>query len=74
MGKGGKMGKIVFISSVLYGIIILLDHSKNLRANKKNWNKSYPTNIITKRSMILGIIIRVGLVIYWLFNIFKLKI
>ena len=68
------MGKIVFISSVLYGIIIFLDHSKSLRINKKDWRKSYPTNIITKRSMILGIMIRIGLVIYWLFNIFKLKI
>jgi hypothetical protein len=67
------MGKIVFISSVLYGIIILLDHSKNLRVNKKNWNKSYPTNIITKRSMILGIMIRVGLVIYWYHNFCKFK-
>jgi len=67
------MGKIVFISSVLYGLIVFLDHSKNLRVNKKNWSKSYPTNIITKRSMILGIIIRVTLVIYWFFNFLKFK-
>lgn len=67
------MGKIVFISSVLYGIIVLLDHSKNLRTNKKNWNKSYPTNIVTKRAMVLGIMMRIGLVIYWFANVIKFK-
>jgi hypothetical protein len=66
------MGKIVFISSVLYGIIVFLDHAKSIRVNKKNWSKSYPTNIITKRSMILGIILRIGLVIYWFVNFFIL--
>ena len=73
MKKGGKMGKVFFISSVLFACIVFLEHTRSVRKNKKDRGRSYPTNIITKRSMILGIIIRVVLVCYWLSFFFHKK-
>ncbi len=61
------MGKIIFVSSVLLCAIIFLEYIKSVKTKKKDRGRSYPTNIITKRAMILSVMIRVGLVVYWFF-------